>query len=341
MLQSWAADAEQLGQLHPQQLAVIYREKWFSLFVPQQYGGLQCSLPNGLHIEEELAYTDGSIGWTVTLCSGAGWFAAFLPVDAARQIFANPYACLAGSGMSTGTAIASAEGYIVNGHWQNATGAPHATMFTANALVESKGQTALRTFWFLPHEITIDNSWDCMGMVATASHGFAVNDLQIPKERCFDIVPNVLVVDEPLYRYPFMAFAEATLAVNYLGMCRRFIDECCTLIALKYADDPLQLQWINPVLQQQWQQFTTVRNAFYAIVEASWQEMLEQNNVSDHTLQQINMQSRKVAATVRQITGLLYPYAGLRAAKKSTVINRVWRDLYTALQHPLLMDHGM
>src|SRR6267154_1382961 len=84
-----SAAAEQLGKLHPKQLSVIYAQKWFNLFVPIAYKGLELSLPEGLKIEEGLAWSDGSTGWTVTLCSGANWFIGFLKPELVKEIFNN------------------------------------------------------------------------------------------------------------------------------------------------------------------------------------------------------------------------------------------------------------
>ena len=39
--------------------------------MPKENGGLGMSMPEGLRMEETLAWTDGSTGWTVTLCAGA------------------------------------------------------------------------------------------------------------------------------------------------------------------------------------------------------------------------------------------------------------------------------
>src|ERR1700749_72002 len=73
-LRNYSAAAEQIKSLHPEQLSIIYQQGWFKLFVPEMYGGLALPLPEALQIEEALAWTDGSLGWTVTLCSGANWF---------------------------------------------------------------------------------------------------------------------------------------------------------------------------------------------------------------------------------------------------------------------------
>lgn len=98
LLRQEAAIAESLGTLTAEQLHIIYKEKWFKLFVPDEYGGLNLSLPEGLQIEEALAAIDGSLGWTVTLCSGATMFAGYLQLLIADAIFADEKVCFGGSG---------------------------------------------------------------------------------------------------------------------------------------------------------------------------------------------------------------------------------------------------
>src|SRR5258708_12473432 len=99
-----AAEAEHLRMLHPDQLSVIHKLGWFKMFVPREYSGLALSLPEGIRIEECLSWADGSTGWVVTLCSGAGWFAGFLPVDVMKNVFAEDQVCFAGTLPPTGTA---------------------------------------------------------------------------------------------------------------------------------------------------------------------------------------------------------------------------------------------
>src|SRR5260221_7354589 len=111
-----SSGAEQLGRLHPKQLSLIYAQRWFNLFVPIEYGGLELSLPEGLKIEEGLAWADGSTGWTVTLCSGANWFIGFLKKS--QEIFNNDRTCLAGSGYPSGIAKITSRGYEITGRWK-------------------------------------------------------------------------------------------------------------------------------------------------------------------------------------------------------------------------------
>src|SRR5690606_7260260 len=119
-------------------------QKWFNLYVPKVYGGEEKTLPEILRIEENLAKADGSLAWTVTLCSGAAWFAGFLNKELATEIFSDPKACFAGSGAVGGTAIKIQSGYLINGFWKYASGALHATIFTANCtLKDEQGNSIL------------------------------------------------------------------------------------------------------------------------------------------------------------------------------------------------------
>ncbi len=139
ILRSYIADAEKKGSLHDEQLSIIYEYNWFNLFVSKEYNGLELSLTEALKIEEGLAWIDGSLGWTVTLCSGANWFAGFIESKMAEQIFSNKKVCLAGSGKPSGIAKRIDDHYEITGSWNYATGASHATMFTANCIIEENG----------------------------------------------------------------------------------------------------------------------------------------------------------------------------------------------------------
>ena len=127
--------ADESGTLSPEQLAIIYKEKWFKLFVPKSAGGLELSLPGGLLLEETIATIDEAFGWTITLCSGASQFIGYLAPELSEQIFKVDKICFGGSGAITGTATEAEEGFIINGTWKYATGAPYCTHFTANCFI--------------------------------------------------------------------------------------------------------------------------------------------------------------------------------------------------------------
>jgi len=336
-IRSVAGEAELLKQLHPEQLAIIYEEKWFQIFVPKRYNGLGLTLPEALQLEEALAWTDGAVGWTVTLCAGAGWFIGFLDPQIVRVSFNTTKVCIAGSGKTSGIAKIIEEGFEITGHWDYATGANCATSFTANCIIEDNGVIAkhedgsavIKSFLFFRDEVIIHKNWKMIGMIATGSNSFEVNGLKLKNNRCFSIDQRATVLPQPIYQYPFLQFAETTLAVNSSGMAIRFLDLCKPLFQQKTNEN------IQAVFQNAAKKLDEVRQEFYQVVEKSWEECAGNFDISSKLLQEVSRISKQLATTSRKVVDDLYPFCGMQAANPETEINRVWRNLHTASQHSL------
>ncbi len=336
-IRNTAAETEKLMCLHPIQLEIIHKQKWFQLFVPNQYNGLELSLPEALRLEEALAWTDGSVGWTVTLCAGAGWFIGFLNPEIVSIVFKETGVCIAGSGKPAGIAKVNNDGYTITGYWDYATGANDATAFTANCLVEengvllenTKGDAVITSFLFLRDEVTIYENWKSIGMIATGSNSFGVKELTVKNNRAFHIDSRYNFMKHPLYAYPFLQFAETTLAVNSSGMAMRFLELCKKIFDQKPNDK------MQPALQNASEELEKTRQVFYTSIEKSWDECVKNFSVAPHLLDGVSKVSRQLAYISRKVVDELYPYCGLRAANPDTEINRVWRNIHTASQHSL------
>lgn len=342
-----APQSEAMGELHPDILEIAYEQEWFKMYVPQAYGGPGKKLPEILRIEEDLAYVDGSTAWTVTLCSGAAWFAGFLDPTLAAEVFADRKVCFAGSGAVGGTAQKTTSGYRINGHWKYASGALHATIFTANCLLQNEqgndlmdedGNPIIKSFILKRDEVEILSGWSYFGLVATGSHAFDVNEVEVPANRSFKINTEIKVADEG-FNYPFLQLAETTLAVNSLGMARRFVD----LVGESFFNrsgfkryTPEQATYFEQELAKVKHTLFTIRDHFYETFDVSWNQLITDGKIAEEVLKEVSRLSRALAHQSRIVVDTLYPYAGLEAAKKETALNRVWRDLHTASQHALL-----
>jgi len=346
-VRAFAAQSEALGELHPEILELAYQENWFKLFVPQIYGGAGKKLPEILRLEEELAEADGSLGWTVTLCAGAAWFAGFLNPELASEIFADKKVCFAGSGAVGGIATETENGYLINGYWKYASGALHATIFTANCtlknpdgtdVLDEDGNPEIMSFILKRDEVTILSGWSYFGLMATGSHAFEVKDLYVPQNRTFKINNNIAVADEG-FDYPFLQLAETTLAVNSLGMGQHFIrlveDSFFARTGLRrYNED--QITFFNSELNKCKTEVEMLKIQFYQAFDESWNQLILVGKITDEQLETVSFTSRKLAHACRRAADTLFPYCGLEAAKKESEINRVWRDIHTASQHSLL-----
>ena len=338
-----AAEAEQLGKLNEAQLALVYEQQWFNLVSPVEYGGLQTSLPQLVKTEEALSWADGSLGWVVTLCCGAGWFGGFLDPEIAKQIYKDPKVCLAGSGAPTGTATISGDGYMINGSWKYASGVHHATYITVNCnimngyvpVLNADGTQLILPFVLDRKDVDLVSGWKYIGMIATGSDAYKVENLYVESNRCFKIDPAAAVIDAQLYTYPFFQLAEATLAANISGLAVHFTDLCVAAFASK-ATNIRRVNQANVLVMEEALQSATAllnqaRASFFEAVEASWNEP-----ANEELLKAVSRTSRILAKIARECVDELYPYCGLLAASTDTEINRVWRDLHTASQHALL-----
>jgi alkylation response protein AidB-like acyl-CoA dehydrogenase len=347
----YAPEADREGWLHPSQQALIHERGWLRMLAPRAVGGGEAALPEVVRLEEAIARVDGSMGWTVTLCAGAGWFAGFLAPRLAREILATPNVCLAGSGAPTGYADREGEGWRISGLWDYASGAPMATHFTFNAvlrqdgqaLLDLEGQPRIQAFVVPAALVEMVPGWRSIGLRATASHAYRVSAQWVHAEHGFAIDPARACSDGALYRFPFLAFALVTLAANVAGMAHHFVElaaECIVHRRNRFGGqgEPLiEVPAVRAVLDSASAALDDVRGRFYARLDATWVQVEEGASVSDEEAAQMQALSMEWVNASRRAVDTLYPYCGLYAARDDAPINRVWRDFHTASQHALLM----
>jgi len=346
-IRQYTTEAEKQRSLQPQQLQLMLDQQWFKLLVPHIYGGAELSIPGLLRLIEAINWADGSVGWVFTLCSGAGWFGAFFEPSLSEKIFSNPNACIAGSGASEGCFAEKLEiGYRITGHWPYASGGLYATVLTGNCIITQNGQALkdnngnnlILPFAFFANEITILNTWNPLGLIATASNAFEVKDLFVPEERCFNFQPEKAKFDNPLYQYPFLQFAESTLAANVSGMAIHFMDEVDVLFQAKRASNRLIQGYdiVEEKLKECRDNLDTARERMFTAAEQLWQLCIDKKT-DEALLKEVSEASRSMAKIARFGVQSLYPYCGVASTNQGTMLNYIWRDVNTASQHSLLL----
>lgn len=306
----------------------IEKENLWNIWVPKAYGGLELPLSEGLLKLKELARIDGSLGWTVTLCSGANYFIGNLPENAAREIFlhSGTSICMGGSGGVFGTAEKRGTDYLISGKWRYATGAPYLTHFTLNAeimehgeiLRNKDGSPKVRSFVVPKEEVQLIEDWDCMGLKATATHSFEVKEVIVPQQ--FSFLYNQFYLPQAIFKIPFRVFADLTLWANYIGMAEHFVEESLEIIAKEKLGD---LENHLAISSQK----------LFHYAETTEKEILEAPNFTSDYLEDLH---REASHSVKQLTRHLievYPYLGVQASRKRHPVNQVFCDYFTATQH--------
>lgn len=342
----WPSGA--VNTLTPEQLQFVIEKKLFKIWIPEALGGLGSDLLSGLKILEQLAYEDGSLAWTVTLCSGANMFVGYIE-PCQHHLFTQEDICLGGSGRASGVAEKRSGGYVVAGHWKYATGAPHLTHFTLNAEIwedgkptyDEKQQIKISSFFVNKEDVKIIYDWNTFGLESTASHSFTVKDVYIDKARAFVISPESITINEPIYTLCFRFFAKVTLLVNYLGMFKKFLK----LVDASFRFHQQQDAWkeiladgCNAKLEEVKNEFGDQRRALYKMIEDIWQTHLTTGSEQSDRMEKVDRKSREAVRYIKENTALLFPYCGIFAARKDSEINVVFRNIFTATQHYILLD---
>ncbi|AVR97721.1 acyl-CoA dehydrogenase [Pseudoduganella armeniaca] len=338
-----AADAA--GWLTPAQQALIHQQDWLRMLAPRACGGAELALPEVVRLEEAIALQDGSMGWVVTLCAGAGWFAGFLAPALAHAILATPNVCVAGSGAPTGYADREGDGWRIAGRWDIASGAPMATHFTLNAvlrehgtvLTDDAGKPRIRAFVVPACHVTVEPTWGSIGLRASASHAYRIDGAWVPADHGFTIDPACATAPGPLYRFPFMPLAYVTLAANLLGMAWHFLALARPLLASRRHPAGVAMLEVPAVaarLAAAQASVDGVRARFHARLDEAWAAALGSASIDAAALQAVALE---LVETCRTAVDTLYPFCGLQAAHGDSAINRVWRDFHTATQHALLL----
>ena len=354
LLREESSAAEKRGRLTSGQLQLFYSQGWFKALVPQKYGGLEWSLSRVVAFEEAIGWTEGSAGWVFTLCSGAGWFGGYIDGALARRILSPKRACLAGSGAVSGVAERLDNGdWAIKGHWQYATGAPHASYYTANVFLPDEKR--VRAVVLPPAAVMLEKTWHTTGLVASASESFIVSGHQQPASCFFDIDPDRPVIGKPLYRMPFGALAEATIAANLSGMALHYMEEVADLWAGKMAavkpftglvtKEPAWMRAAQKVYKtniRQWQQARTKLFRAVQSLETYVNAHMDIPRLLDcpgyaNKSKAVSEASQQLAATCRMAVNSLYPYTGLTGASQASAIGKVWRDFQTGSQHALFV----
>ena len=200
--------------------------------VPEQFGGAGWSARRFMELIEEISAADGSAGWVASFGFATKYISS-LPPGTLSEIYANgPDIVVAGAVFPPQPVEQVDGGYRVNGRWGFGSGSMCADIIGAGIRVEGEKGGLPRMAWMPPEQVTIDQTWNTMGMLGTGSHDLVVKNVVVP-EHYTAIRGAPSTVDCASYRYPSMAMAAQVLAVVGLGVAREAIDEVVAIASKK------------------------------------------------------------------------------------------------------------
>lgn len=323
-------------------LELIYQEKLFKLFVPDQLNGSMTPLPEALKIFEECAFVDGSFGWAVCIGAGGGYFTGYIDKTLAAGLFARNKCVIAGSGAPSGLAVRSGAGYEVTGRWNYCSGADYATMFTVNGLIHDE-KNPVKSFVIMPDELEIIKDWNAYGLKATAGHSIKINRLFVPEERVFDLGKPTDDYGYPIYSFPFLLFARFSFAAVVLGLWRHFIEKAGFVVNEAESrwthENPRRYAMVKSLVDEEAETVKEAADMFFETAAGTWDNFCKVRNLTEQIQQKDGEFCCRLAEIAYDSTAKIFYHLGMEAVMEGNPVNRIWRDMTTAVQHILLKNY--
>jgi alkylation response protein AidB-like acyl-CoA dehydrogenase len=310
---------------------------------PRRFGGDALAPTAFLDMIERIAMVDGSAAWVASFGSANVYLAA-LPLQTQAEIYADgPDQVFAGGLFPVQTAQPADGGWRVNGTWKFASGCKGAdwlgvgigTNGANGAAVPGKPRTAV----FRPHQVEIVENWDVVGMQGTGSHDLRVSDQFVADAWTF-VRGGEPCVDEPLYRYPTVAYAAQVLAVVNLGLARAALDVANQMAGgRKTTTGAPQLAdraYYRIELAKAEAQLRSARAFFYDSTDQVWQSILAGNPVTADQVSVLRLAATQIAREGAEVVQRAYRLGGTMAIYRSHPLQRLLRDSMVVTQHAFL-----
>ena len=339
-----AEDAEQARRLTEPVVSALIENGLYRSLLPQTAGGHEAPLDMFMQMLEEVAKGDASAAWCLGQCSVCGMFAAYLDPATAREIFGAPQSILAWGAIAH-EVRATDGGYIANARWDFASGIRQANWLGAHVrIVEADGTPRkrpdggpeIRTVLFPATSATLYDVWDVIGLKATGTDSYSVDNLFIP-ERFTALRDVISAVREPgpLYKIAtHYVFAMGFGAVS-LGVARATLD-AVTELARRKSPQGLSSMRDNAAIQgtigRLEASLRAARAYLYGTAAEIWAHLAEGGSITEQHRVAMRLASTWTIHQSASVVDTAYHMAGATAVFRANAFERRFRDMHAIAQ---------
>ena len=190
VIEKSGAANEALGRLTPEVVDKLHEQRLFRMLLPRAYDGDEVDLGTWFRAMEALGKLDASTAWCVGQINGCAATACAVEPAVAREIWGAPRAALSWGPPIKARADEVDGGHRLSGEWMMSSGSRHATwigLTTPGVRQKRRPGAAARrarpraSSSCPPTPSTWVDSWDVIGLNATNSGGFKIENLFVPK----------------------------------------------------------------------------------------------------------------------------------------------------------------
>jgi alkylation response protein AidB-like acyl-CoA dehydrogenase len=306
---------------------------------PAQFGGQPMPPAEFMDMIERLSIVDGSTGWVASFGSSLVYFGA-LPPETQAQIYADgPDVAFAGGLFPIQPAQPTSRGFVLNGRWKFASGCMGADIMGVGIPGDESTAGKPRVALLRPEQVEIIDEWDVIGMRGTGSFDLSVRDVEVAREWTF-IRGGEPTIDEPLYRYPIIAYAAQVLAVVGAGVARAALNYAADVGAgyagvtgaPKLADRP----YYRSAVAAAEAALRSARAWFYELTHEVWATVLAGDPPTDEHNAQLRLSSAHLARTASDVVTRMLEISGTAPIHTAHPLQLLHGDALVPKQHAFL-----
>jgi indole-3-acetate monooxygenase len=334
LLDREAAAGDDLGRLTDPVVDALHEAGLFGMWVPRSLGGSEQGPLDSLRTIEQLSYGDPSAGWVLMAAAlSVGVGGLYMGDEAVAQLYGGErFPVIAGQGTRPGTAVPADGGYRLSGAWSFASGIKHSQYIHTLGLVE--GTNEPRIFVLPVEQATLIHNWDVMGLRATGSIDYTIDDVFVPEPFTHHAFEDEGTRSESIHRLKVLGFAAVCHSGWALGVGRRLLDEIAGLVRSK-AGRPGTMADSDSFHEKYAAAEGRLRSARAYIFEV-WGDLEDtiargerpstrQRTLTWHALQNATWSVQEIGSWVYLASGT----TGLRAGR----LQQIFRDLHAGTQH--------
>jgi alkylation response protein AidB-like acyl-CoA dehydrogenase len=191
------------------------------------------------------------------------------------------------------------------------------------------------------HEVEIIENWDVVGMQGTGSHDTRVTDKFYPSDWTF-IRGGAVTIDEPLFRYPAVAYqAEVHASVN-VGLARAALDIAASMSGVTKtmtgAPRLADRAYYRIELARAEAVWRSARAFYYETAEAAWASLMAGDPVTPEQANLLRLSATHAAHASADVIQRAYRVAGMSAIHKTHRLQHIVRDSMVVTQHAFLSE---
>jgi len=186
---SRAEEAEDLRRLPEDTISDFIDAGFFSVLVPERFGGLEMPLDVLVDLAVEIGQVCGSSAWVLALFGIHNWLAALFPEETQEELFSGNAFVLAPATFAPGGHLRSCPGgFRLEGRWSFGSGCHHGSWVFVSGLTEGgeRANPEVRCAAVPMDQVRIEDTWHTSGMRGTGSADLVIEETFVPAKRTLD-----------------------------------------------------------------------------------------------------------------------------------------------------------